>query len=151
MVLNTSAEKGAPAVPGRSTRSPVLGWVPTRAGRWSGEGSRPTMASRITAEPRLVREAQAHTGAIWPLRTAAARPVVSSSSVSSPSSRNFSSISSSVSATYSITLSRRVLASSARSAGISATLTLPPSANSRALPATMSTTPRKASSAPMGR
>ena len=151
MVLKTCAEKGASTFPSRSTLALSLGLRPTRTATSAGEGKNRTSASRIMLEPLLVSVAQAQTGTICAARTAFFKPCCRSSSVSSPSSRNFSMSRSSVSATCSIRLSRRLWTSSCSSAGTAVSSVVPFSLNKRALFATISTTPLKSFSAPMGR
>ncbi len=143
-VLNTNMDRGASGEEGRSPS-----W-PTKAGRSRGEGNRRWMESRTCAPPAICRAEPQDTGTRAPASTPARRATSISSGVSSPSSRYFSMRASSDSAMFSMVASRRVATSSARSAGTSASVTLPPSPNMRALPANTSTRPLKSSLDPMG-
>ena len=96
---------------------------------------------------------EVHTsGTIVAARVAVARPLVNSSWVSVPASKNFSINDSSASATISISASRADCAASLRPAGISPSVILPDAspANEYAFIDTRSTTPVKFFSSPSG-
>ena len=128
VVLKTKADMGSATSAERSSASPLAS-VPCQAGRVSGEGKLLTMRSINGWMPMLrVAEPQS-TGMRVPSVMAVARPLLISSSVSSPSSRYFSMSSSSVEAMPSISSSRAAPASSAMLAGTSPSVTVRPSSS----------------------
>ena len=129
MVLNTWAEKGASGVGSLSVISFDLGSVPTRGAMSQGAGNRSFIMFNRSSVPLLPVAAVTQTGQSSPDLMPFFKPITISSLPNSPSSRNFSMSSSSVSATCSMRLSRYTAISSAISAGISVSVALPLSSN----------------------
>jgi len=105
-VLKTKAEKGASGEGLREALSSVLGSLPSRAGRPSGEGRRVVTASTRCRTPTLRVADPQRTGTNFPVATPWLSPCLISSSVRLPPSRYLSMRESSVSAMSSTSFSR---------------------------------------------
>ena len=125
MVLNTMAAVGPLGSMATSMALPSSSWAAS-AGISVATGTRSRMVCISISTPRPVMALPHRTGQMLPSRTPIFRPLAISSADSSMVSKNFSISSSSAPAAFSISSARRDSTSSATSAGMGHSTTLPP-------------------------